>query len=110
MDSGASPPGFDRVEIEGQKRAFYLSKPQELGLAPGCLPRKLNDLSQVTAFLSKENIVGVDISQFDFRKRMQKRTPGHSWKKMILLPETIFLWVLLRAATGVLININQEQK
>ena len=73
MDSGSGPPGFDRVEVEGQKRAFYLSRPEELGLAPGCLPRKLNDLSQVSAFLTKENIEGVDLSQFDFRKS-QKRT------------------------------------
>ena len=73
MDSGAGPPGFDRVEIEGQKRAFYLSRPEELGLAPGSLPRKLNQVSQVAAFLTKENIQGVDISQFDFRKKSQKR-------------------------------------
>ena len=75
MDWGESPPGFDRVEIvEGQKRAFYLSKPKELGLAPDCLPRKLNDIAQVAAFLTKENVKGVDISQFDFRKKFHKRT------------------------------------
>ena len=73
MDSNESPPGFDRVEIQGQKRAFYLSRPQELGLAPGSLPRKLNDITQVTDFLTKENIRGVDISQFDFRKKLKKR-------------------------------------
>ena len=73
MEVDPNPPGFDRLELEEEKTAIYLSRPNELGLKAGTLPRFLKNASQVSSFLAKENISGVHISQFDFVKR-GKRT------------------------------------
>ena len=58
MEVDPNPPGFDRLELEEEKTAIYLSRPNELGLKAGTLPRFLKNASQVSSFLAKENIQG----------------------------------------------------
>ena len=69
--SASAPPGFCRVEKQGQ-RVHYLTVPVD-----GQTPRKLNDRSQVASYLAKEGIQGVELEEFDFKLK-RKTEPVRS--------------------------------
>ena len=76
-----SPPGFCRVEKPGQ-RVYYLTIPQD-----GKTPRKLTRKEEVSAYLEKEGIEGIELKQFDFKLKRKSGPVDSLAQKQVRLSD-----------------------